>query len=249
MVSVFAFTLLIKVSSILIGIPPVFFTYFSGGLVIGLGLISLFPNIWTTIAHWTGFENNTQKGLEKSGEKKGILGAILTGTALGPVFSSCSPTYSLILATVLPVDLAIGLVYLLAYCVGLGLVLLLVSIFGQKLISRVKWAADPKGLFRRGLGVVFILVGLAIITGFDKKIEQGVLDAGFLDITKIEQSILKTAMPKKVGSFGNSSSVMTPETLVTPTTTEEAMTLTGTSLSPVVNSGASNIVSTEKTMT
>ena len=132
---------------------------------------------------------------------------------------------------------------------GLGLVLLLVSIFGQKLISRVKWAANPNGLFRRGLGVVFILVGLAIITGFDKKIEQGVLDAGFLDITKFEQRILGNAMPTKKGSFGNSSSVVTPETSVTPPITEEAMTLTGTTLSPVVNSGAKNIVSTEKTMT
>ncbi len=73
MISIVAFTLLIKVSTILIGIPPSFFPYFSGALVIGLGIITVFPNLWTKIAEVTGFENKSQQGLEKSSEKTGVI--------------------------------------------------------------------------------------------------------------------------------------------------------------------------------
>ncbi len=142
--SIIGFTLLIKVSTVLIGVSPIFFTYFSGGLVIGLGIITLFPTIWTRIAEATGLERQSQKQLQDSGEKTGYIGAILTGLSLGPVFSSCSPTYSLILATVLPVSFTLGITYLMAYSIGLGLVLLLISLFGQRLIKKLKWAADPK---------------------------------------------------------------------------------------------------------
>jgi thiol-disulfide isomerase/thioredoxin len=171
------------------------------------------------MSHIIGLEQASQKSLESSGERTGVLGAILTGAALGPVFSSCSPTYSLILATVLPQSFAVGLTYLIVYGIGLGVVLLGISIFGQRLVKRLKWAANPNGLFKKFLGVLFILVGLAIITGIDKRIEQGILDIGFFDVTKLEQRILSSIKPVKSG-FGNST---TPTTLA-PTTPKVANT-------------------------
>ncbi|MFZ4461752.1 MAG: cytochrome c biogenesis protein/redoxin [Patescibacteria group bacterium] len=197
MISIVVFTLLIKVSTVFIGVSPSFFPYFSGILVMGLGVVTIFPGIWTHVAEITGFERRSQEKLEASSAKSGAFAAVLTGLALGPVFSSCSPTYSLILATVLPVSFGLGVAYLTAYALGLGIILLLISIFGQQLIKKLKWSADPKGWFRRGLGVLFVLVGLAIVTGFDKQIESGSLSAGLFDITKLEQKILKSSLPTK----------------------------------------------------
>ncbi|MFZ2255357.1 MAG: hypothetical protein WAW59_04920 [Patescibacteria group bacterium] len=48
-----------------------------------------------------------------------MLRAIITGAALGPVFSTCSPTYTLLLATVFPVSLVAGIGYTLVYALGL----------------------------------------------------------------------------------------------------------------------------------
>jgi cytochrome c biogenesis protein CcdA/thiol-disulfide isomerase/thioredoxin len=191
--SIIAFTLLLKVSTAFIGIDPLVWKYISGGIVVFFGLITLFPTIWNKISLSLGLSSNSDKLLEKAGEKQGWVGDIAIGAALGPVFASCSPTYGLILATVLPVNFAEGLLYLTIYSLGLATVLLAIAVLGRKLINKLKFAANPNGWFKKILGVIFILVGLAVITGFDKKVEAFVLDSGFFDVTKIEERLL----PKK----------------------------------------------------
>ena len=52
-------------------------------------------------------------------------------------------------------------------------------------------AADPKGWFKKALGIIFLIVGIAIIGGLDKKTQLFLLDAGFFDVTKIEQRLLE----------------------------------------------------------
>jgi cytochrome c biogenesis protein CcdA/thiol-disulfide isomerase/thioredoxin len=190
--SIILFTLLLKVSTAFIGIDPIVWKYISGDIVIFFGLITLFPNIWNTISLRLKLSGNSDKLLEKASEKQGWIGDIAIGAALGPVFASCSPTYGLILATVLPVNFYEGLLYLTIYSLGLATVLLAISFLGRKLINKLKFAANPNGWFKKVLGIIFILVGLAVITGFDKKVEAFVLDAGLFDITKVEQKLLPT---------------------------------------------------------
>jgi cytochrome c biogenesis protein CcdA/thiol-disulfide isomerase/thioredoxin len=192
------FTLLLKASTLLIDIPNEFWKYVSGGIIIFFGLITLFPNLWSNFATKLGLASKSDALLEKSTEKGGLLGSILIGMSLGPVFASCSPTYSLILATVLPVNFGEGVFYILTYALGLSSVLLLISFLGRSLINRLKIVANPNSWFKKILGILFILVGLAIITGFDKKIETTILDSGYFDITKVEQSILEKNMPKEM---------------------------------------------------
>ena len=110
--------------------------------------------------------------------------------ALGPVFSSCSPTYALILAIILPAGFAFGFLALISYTLGLAVILFAIAIFGQKLIKNLKWASDPNGLFKKILGLIFILVWVAIMTGYDKKIEAAILEAWFLNTTNFEQNII-----------------------------------------------------------
>ena len=128
--------------------------------------------------------------LDKTVSRQSVGGDILTGAALGPVFSSCSPTYALIVAVVLPVSFAEGVTYVVAYAVGLAGMLLLIALLGRGLVRRLGWMADPNGWFRRIIGVLFILVGLAVITGFDKQLQTWVLDAGLYDpIARFEEWI------------------------------------------------------------
>ena len=69
--------------------------------------------------------------------------------------------------------------------------LLLIALLGQRFVSQLDWAANPKGWFKRGLGILFVLVGIAIVTGFDKVLEIAILDAGFFDVTQIENQLLE----------------------------------------------------------
>ncbi len=189
-VSILIFSLLLKASTVLIGVSPTFWKSFSGWLIIGLGIITLFPNLWKNLSTKLGFSDNSNKLLNKSSSKNGTLKYVLMGFALGPVFSSCSPTYALILAIILPAGFLIGITSLIAYILWLAAILLAIAIFGQKLVKNLKWASDPNGIFKKILWVIFIFVGIAIISGYDKKIEAAILDAGFLNTTNFEQSII-----------------------------------------------------------
>jgi cytochrome c biogenesis protein CcdA/thiol-disulfide isomerase/thioredoxin len=196
--SLVLFTLLLKASTLLIDIDPAIWKYISGGLVTIFGLVYLFPDVWTNISVRLGFSKNSDILLDKAGEKSGVLGAILLGGALGPVFASCSPTYSLIIATILPVNFFEGLVYIIVYILGLSLVMLAIALLGRKLTKKLVKFADPKSSFKKILGVIFLIVGISIITGFDKKVEAAILDSGYFDITKTEQIILEKNMATPV---------------------------------------------------
>jgi cytochrome c biogenesis protein CcdA/thiol-disulfide isomerase/thioredoxin len=188
--SVTAFTLLLKWSTALISVPPKTWSIISGSLVVLLGVITLFPHLWERISTRLNLSGRSNALLQKSSTHRNIAGAVLIGVSLGPVFASCSPTYALILATVLPASFLTGLFNLIAYAVGLSAVLLLIAHFGQRLIKRLRWLANPEGWFKRVLGILFIIVGLMIITGAEKKIETALVQRG-LGITQLEQRFVE----------------------------------------------------------
>lgn len=210
--SVIVFTYLLKASTALIDIPPLVWTYLSGGILTLFGLSLVFPGLWENIPGLAKLSSLSNKAVGTGYQKKSLWGDALIGAALGPVFSTCSPTYFVILASVLPASFLLGSAYLLAYVVGLSLSLLVLALLGEQLVSRLGGFADPKGWFKRGIGVLFIVLGLAIATGYEKKLETAILDGGFFDVTKIEQLLLEGA--------NDSSSELVPEALPEASSTE-----------------------------
>ncbi len=187
-VSVVVFTLLLKATTALLGIPQEVWSIISGGIVLLLGVYFLFPALWDSFSAKVGLGTKTNALMGKSFGKKGITRDILIGASLGPVFSSCSPTYALIVALVLPQSFAKGFAYLLAYALGLATILLLLALLGSKLVKGLGWLSNPHGLFKKVMGVLFIVVGISVMFGFDKSIQSYVLEQGWYDpIIKIEQ--------------------------------------------------------------
>lgn len=176
-ISVFVFTLLLKVGTDLIDLDQEVLVAISAFLLVFLGLTMVFPTVWDNIQVKLGLYKSEQL-LAKTGGKDGLLGAVLMGAALGPVFSTCSPTYFFIVGTILPQDFWVGITNLVVYSLGLIAMLLAVGYGGRAIVSKVKFAANPKGWFKRTLGILLVLVGIAIFTGFDKQIEIFILDLG-----------------------------------------------------------------------
>ncbi len=195
--SVFVFTLLLKASTALIDIPQDFWKYLSGGILIAFGIFTLFEYVWVSIVQKFKLQEKANTQFSVGYKKKSIWGDVIMGGALGPVFATCSPTYFLILATVLPVSYLQGVVYILSYILGLSLVLFGIAYIGKRFVFKLEILANPKGWFKRSIAILFILIGLAIVTGFDKKVETALLDRGFFDVTKVEQKILDTAVAPK----------------------------------------------------
>ncbi|HJQ09046.1 MAG TPA: cytochrome c biogenesis protein CcdA [Candidatus Saccharimonadales bacterium] len=189
-VSVVVFSLVIKGTTALLGVPQAAWQVLSGVIVLLLGVYFLWPHLWELLALKLGVVNRANAALGKAYQRRGWTGTILIGAALGPVFSSCSPTYALVVATVLPVSFGQGLAYLVVYALGMSATLLLVAYMGQAFVTRLRWLANPNGWFKRIVGVVFILVGLAVIFGLDKDLQAFVLERGWYDpISDFEQRL------------------------------------------------------------
>lgn len=189
--SIIVFTFVLKASTVFITIPQSFWSYVSGGILALFGLTLLFPSVWSAVPGMNKLSVGSNKLLGSGHQKKSFWGDVTVGAALGPVFSTCSPTYFVILASVLPASFALGTIYLLAYVVGLSIVLLLIALLGEKFVGRLTVLSDPNSNFKKWIGALFILLGIMIIFGLDKKLETSILDSGYFDVTSIEQKLLE----------------------------------------------------------
>lgn len=179
--SIFIFTLLLKSSTLLISVPPRIWQIISGSIIIIFGIFSLFPALWEQISGKLKLQIRAQKRSGAALQRTGTIGDILLGASLGPVFSACSPTYALIVASVLPAKPAEGLLYLSVFLLGLGIMLALIAIMGSKLIRKLGWGINPNGWFKRILGIIFIILGLLIATGADKALLSSAVENGWFD--------------------------------------------------------------------
>lgn len=188
--SIIVFTLLLQATTALLGVPRIVWQVLSGGILILFGLTMLFPAAWERIMTATGVQRRANVALDASYRRGGLAGDLLLGAALGPVFASCSPTYALIVAAVLPAEFAVGLLYLLVYALGLAATLLLVAFLGQAFARRLGWLSRPDGVVRRVVGVILIVVGVAIVFGLDKIAQAWIIEQGWYDpIAGFEQGL------------------------------------------------------------
>ena len=189
-VSIIVFSLLLKATTALLGIPDAVWSIFAGTIVVLFGITLLWPSIWDRLVTATGISAGADRLMNRSRDETGMKKDVLLGAALGPVFNSCSPTYALIIAVTFPASFTQGLAYLIAYAAGLSLILLLISVFGRAVVDRLGWLSDPHGTFRKVIGVIFIAVGLGVIFGLDKDLQAWILENGWYDpIKDVEDSI------------------------------------------------------------
>lgn len=185
--SIILFTLLLKGTSVFLGVPSSVWFVLSGIIIIFIGITLLFPAFWARLSHRLKLEEKsgqlTTGASRATGQKKNVL----LGLSLGPVFTSCSPTYGLIVAAVLPVNFLSGVLYIVLYALGLALILLLIAFGGSKIVDKLRWFTKPA--FTRTLGIILIVTGLVIATGLIKELEQLLIESG-LDLTRLEWSLL-----------------------------------------------------------
>ncbi len=198
--------MLLKATTLVINVPPQVFTYVSGGIIVTLGLATLFPFTYTRLIVALGIEHRTQTLLGKgTSSKRQWLGPVITGAALGPVFSSCSPVYAYILATILPAHFATAMSYIVSYVIGLALILLAISYYGQRLTTRLQFASKPNGAFQRGLAVLFIVVGILIITGSGTKLQVWTANHTPFNFDTLSSKLIPKQADAKVKTTTNAS--------------------------------------------
>ena len=179
--SIIVFSILLKSTTALLGVPPQVWSVISGVIVVLFGVTLVAPRAWEWLMMRTGLAVAAQKQSAGASARRGRFSDLLFGASLGPIFSVCSPTYALIVAVLLPADPLRGALYLVAYVVGLLAMLALVALLGQRLVRALGWGLNPRGTFRRVLGAVLIVFGVLIITGLDKEISAWLVGQGWFD--------------------------------------------------------------------
>jgi len=211
--SVIVFTLLLKASTLLIDIPQTFWSVFSGIIIILVGIAIAYPSFWVKVPYINKISLISNKAVGTGYQKKSYMGDMLIGLALGPVFTTCSPTYLFIIATALPATFITGFVYLLGYTVGLAISLLLIAYFGQQIVNRITAHMQTAGKLKQIFGVLIILVGVAVLTGYDKKIESFILDSGYGATIQLENNLIERFAPKASSIKENSTMSKSYETI------------------------------------
>jgi len=197
-ISVVLFTLLLKASTLLIDIPQAFWRVFSGGIILLVGLAMLFPFLWARLPLVQRMSIWGNKAIGTGYQKKNYSGDMLIGLALGPVFSTCSPTYLFIVATILPTGFLAGFMYLIGFTLGLASSLLLIAYFGGQIVKKISDHIGATNRVKQIFGLLIILVGVAISTGYDKKIETTILDSGYGATIDFEEWLIDRFAPKIV---------------------------------------------------
>ena len=189
LISIVLFTLIIEGITTFIYVPQTFWTSLAGVLILLIGIAFIYPGLWTKIPGIAKLATTSNRGIGVGAKRQDMIGDSIIGLSLGPAFSSCSPTYLIILAVILPGNFLSGLLYLIAYVIGLGVTLLFIALIGQSITEKLGILAGEKSWFRITIGIVMLLIAIAILTGFDKEINSYLLDLGLFDATQFELDI------------------------------------------------------------
>lgn len=189
--SVVLSTLVLKASATFVAVPPRAFAVLGGGLVALFGVAMLAPSLLGRAgAGKLAAAANRAVGRRMRGDS--YWADLALGVALGPLFSTCSPTFLVIVGTVLPASWAEGAVYTALFAAGAALPLAAIGYATTGLSAKLAaWSGSRA--FRAAAGAAMLLAGLAMATGADKAIEAALVSRGFTGVTSLERGLLDRA--------------------------------------------------------
>jgi hypothetical protein len=179
-------------------VPASFWALASGSIISFVGLTLVFPTFWQKLPGVQALTNQSGKNLSKATQKKSVFTDYLVGFALGPVFTTCSPTYFFILATVLPISFIAGLINLLLFTLGMAISLAVIAYFGQQVTRAISTNSRTTETIKKWLGLIIFATGLLVATGYDKKLETAILDSSYGATINLEESLLDWVRENKM---------------------------------------------------
>jgi len=162
-----------------LGVDGTVFRLVGAAILIGLGMVLVIPGFQTAFATAAGPIGNWAGGRMNALGEGGLAGQFGVGLLLGIVWSPCvGPTLGA--ASVLAAqgrDLGAAFATMLMFGLGAALPLLLLGLVSREAMVRLRGRLlGAGGAMKATLGGVLVVVGLAVLTGLDKKIEARLVD-------------------------------------------------------------------------
>ncbi len=172
--------LLLALVGFSIGIDAGLFRLAAAAIMVVLGAILLVPSWQARLAAAGGPVSGWADRHFGSFASSGLAGQFAIGLLLGAVWSPCvGPTLGA--ASLLASqghDLPRVALTMAVFGIGAALPLVLLGLLSRAALMRVRASLMSAGKFGKGLlGASFIVIGLAIVSGADKRVEAALVDA------------------------------------------------------------------------
>jgi cytochrome c biogenesis protein CcdA/thiol-disulfide isomerase/thioredoxin len=178
MISFALFTLTISYIVRIIPFDPNALRLFAVIIIGFLGITLVVPQLSSLlegyVSRLSGMFGNTNDPA-----RTGFWGGLITGLALGVVWTPCAgPILATIatLAATTAVNMQVVLVTIV-YVIGVGIPLFLFATIGRVLFMRSRLLSQYTGRIQQVFGVIMILTAVAIYTNYDKTLQAKLLDA------------------------------------------------------------------------
>lgn len=163
-----------------IGLDQDVFRAVAAVLMIAIGGVLLAPNMQARLAVAAGPFGNWVQSHGGDQQARGLGGQFMVGLLLGAVWAPCvGPTLGA--ASVLAAqgeDLAHVAAVMLAFGLGAAIPLLLIGSLSREALLRMRDRMMQAGkVGKYALGGLLVLIGVMILTGFDKRLEAVLVDA------------------------------------------------------------------------
>jgi cytochrome c-type biogenesis protein len=171
-----------------IGLDGDLFRALAATAMIGLGVILLFPYLQTRLAAAAGPLTNRLNDAFGQGPRHGLAGQFGVGLLLGAAWSPCvGPTLGAASALAARGEnLGAVAATMTAFGVGAAAPLLALGLMSRAAFTRWRSSLLSAGRWmKRALGLLFIALGAAIVTGADKSLEAALVSASPAWLTEL----------------------------------------------------------------
>jgi cytochrome c-type biogenesis protein len=183
--------LLLALAGFGLGIDPGMFRVIAAAIMIMLGVVLVMPSWQAQLAAAGGPISSWADRRFGGFASSGLAGQFAIGLLLGAVWSPCvGPTLGA--ASLLASqgqDLLRVTLTMVVFGVGAALPLILLGLLSRATLMRVRSSLMSAGKLGKALlGVAFIVIGVAIVSGADKRIEAALVDASPQWLTELTTS-------------------------------------------------------------
>lgn len=200
-----AFGLIFATFSTFIGLDRTQYRAISTWLILIFGLALLFPHQYEKITSairslWSRFRLAISGGNlpppRPPVPRTGLKGGFLLGASMGLAWVPCAGPVLGVIFTVASSQEQYGRAALLflAYALGAGLPLLVIGYGGNWVAAKTRALAGKTELLRRVAGAILTIMGILMITQWDRRLEISAFGL-FPNTAKIEESILERQIP------------------------------------------------------
>jgi cytochrome c-type biogenesis protein len=186
--SVLALTLLLKVFFTQLPLTTDHLRLISAGFFIFFGFNILVPQLWERISMRLHIQQRVSQLLDSWYHSPWY--EVFLGMLLGPLFNSCSPTYLLLIATILPTDMTYGMLATGAYLLGVAIMLRALFACGQMVFHRIHLFPSILYHAKKIFGICMLLLGIALWFSADKWFATQIIEAWIaIDVTVWESRV------------------------------------------------------------